>query len=253
MLIDTHCHLDELTPEELKGVLQRAKDVGVGKMVTIGAQRKEFELAQKLAEDHDEIYFTIGIHPDAEEDFNESMYNDLIEFSKHPKCIGIGETGLDYSYDNFDKEGQKESFIRHIKACQVTGLPLIIHNRGSDEDMMEIMDEYCDGSYKVVFHCFSSGIELAKWAIEKDFYLSISGIVTFKNGQNVRDAVELCPIDRLMVETDAPYLSPEPYRGKKCEPAYVRQTFRKVAQIKGLFEEGLEKQLEKNFKEFFNV
>ncbi len=251
MIIDTHCHLDELSQAELKEVLQRAKESNVGKMVTIAAERKEFETAQKLAEENENIFFAVGVHPGVEKDFNESLYDDLISFAKHPKCIGIGESGLDYSYPNIDKDAQKENFIKHIKASKETGLPLIIHNRESDGDLMAIVDEYHTGRSKVIIHCFSAGIELAKWAIEKGFYISISGIVTFPKGENVRDAVCICPLDKLMVETDAPYLAPVPHRGKKCEPAYAVDTFKKVAQLKGVDEADLENQLEENFKNCF--
>jgi TatD DNase family protein len=251
MLIDTHCHLDGLSKEELAEVIAKAKAVGVEKMVTIAAERKEFELAQKIAEENEELYFAIGIHPEALEQDLEQVYSDLISFSKHPKCIGIGESGLDYSYKDICSKSQKENFIQHIKASEETGLPLIVHNRDSDDDMMAIMDEYHTGKSKVIIHCFSAGMELANWAIAKGYYISISGIVTFKNGSNVRDAVCACPIEQLMVETDAPYLAPEPYRGKKCEPAHVRYTFQKVAQLKDVSESELEKQLEQNFKDCF--
>jgi TatD DNase family protein len=251
MIIDTHCHLDGLSKEELAEVIANAKSVGVEKMVTIAAERKEFELSQKIAEENDELYFTVGVHPEVPSDFTDELYDDLISFSKHPKCIGIGESGLDYSYKDVPAEDQKGNFIKHIKASEETGLPLVVHNRDSDADMMKIMDEYHTGKSKVIIHCFSAGIELAKWAIAKGYYISISGIVTFKNGANVRDAVCLCPIDQLLVETDAPYLAPEPYRGKKCEPAYVIETFKKVAQLKGISEEELEKKLELNFQGCF--
>lgn len=251
MIIDTHCHLDELTSDELKKVIINAKAVGVEKMITIAAERKEFEISQKIAEEHDELYFAIGIHPEALEQDLDQVYKDLISFSRHPKCVAIGESGLDYSYKDICKEAQKDNFIQHIKASEETGLPLVIHNRDSDEDMMRVMDEYHTGKSKVIIHCFSAGIELAKWAIEKGYYLSISGIVTFKNGANVRDAVCLCPIEQLLVETDSPYLAPVPYRGKKCEPAYVIETFKKVAMLKDVEESVLEKQLEDNFKNLF--
>ncbi|MCT4575121.1 MAG: TatD family hydrolase [Alphaproteobacteria bacterium] len=251
MIIDTHCHLDELTSVELKQVIDNAKAVGVEKMITIAAERSEFEISQKIAEENDSLYFAVGIHPEALEQDLEKVYNDLISFSKHPKCVAIGESGLDYSYKDICKESQKANFIKHIKASEDTGLPLVIHNRDSDEDMMRIMDKYHTGKSKVIIHCFSAGIELAKWAIEKGYYISISGIVTFKNGSNVRDAVCLCPIEQLLVETDSPYLAPVPYRGKKCEPAYVIETFKKVAMLKGVEEDALEKQLEDNFKNIF--
>lgn len=253
MIIDTHCHLDGLSPEELKEAIANAKAAGVEKMVTIAAERKEFEWAQKIAEENDELYFTIGVHPEVPNDFTDGLYDNLILFSKHPKCVGIGESGLDYSYQDIPPEDQKENFIKHIKASEETNLPLVVHNRDSDDDMMAIMDEHHTGKSKVIIHCFSAGIELAKWAISKGYYISISGIVTFKNGSNVRDAVCICPIGQLLVETDSPYLAPEPYRGKKCEPAYVVHTFKKVAELKGISEDELEKQLEKNFKDCFNV
>ena len=251
MLIDTHCHLDGLSPDELAEVITNAKAVGVGKMVTIAAERKEFELAQKIAEENAELYFTIGVHPEVPKDFTEELYNDLISFSKHPKCVGIGESGLDYSYKDVPIEDQKDNFIKHIKASEETGLPLVVHNRDSDDDMMKVLDEHHTGKSKVIIHCFSAGIELAKWAIAKGYYISISGIVTFKNGSNVRDAVCICPIEQLLVETDSPYLAPVPYRGKPCEPAYVIETFKKVAELKGISEAALEKQLEENFKSCF--
>jgi len=251
MITDTHCHIDDLTDLEIKEMLERAKTVNVQRMITIATSRAEFARAQELAENNKEIFFALGVHPGSKDDFNTNVYSDILEISKHPKCLGIGETGLDYSYRGINKGEQKNNFIEHMKICDKIKLPLIIHNRDSDEDMMKIVDENYSGNYPIIIHCFSASLEFAKWAVEREIFISISGIVTFKNGQNVRDAVEVCPIDKLLVETDSPYLAPVPYRGKKCEPTYVAETFKKVAELKGLSEEELEKQLEENVHRCF--
>lgn len=251
MLIDTHCHLDELSDEELKTTLQNAKDVGVEKFITIGAEKSEFEKVVQLAEENENIYFALGIHPYIEDDFNQNSYDLIEKYASHKKCVGIGESGLDYS-SKVSKEKQKQNFIEHIRISEKFKLPLIIHNRDSDHDLMEIMNREYHGEYKVIIHCFSGSIELAKWAIEKGFYLSFSGILTFKNGKNVQEAALICPLDKMLIETDAPYLAPEPYRGKKCEPAYVVKTFEKLAELKDISLSDLEKQLEDNFHTVFD-
>jgi TatD DNase family protein len=237
MLIDTHCHLDfpDFATDGVDALIARARASGVTRMVTISTRVKKVATYRALAEAHDEVFFTVGTHPHNAAEEPEVTADDLVALAAHPKCIGIGEAGLDYHYDKSPRPAQAASFRTHIAAARRTALPLVIHARAADEDMIAILEaEYAAGPFKAILHCFSSGAELARRGLALGFYLSFSGILTFKNSADLRAIAAAAPLDRLLVETDAPYLAPVPHRGKRNEPAFVRHTAEVLAEVKGL-------------------
>jgi len=255
MLVDSHCHLNfEQLSTQLDDVVRRAKLAGVGHMLTIGTKLREFDSVRKIAEDYDNIHCSVGIHPhEAEEEGETVTVEKLLALSDHPKVVAIGETGLDYFYEHSPREVQKHSFRVHIEAARRSGLPLIVHTRNADEDTIDILhDEYKKGPFTGVIHCFSSGWDVAEKSMEIGFYISISGIVTFKAAKELQDHVMKLPLDRLLVETDSPYLAPVPNRGKTNEPSFVAHTASKVAELKGVDPEELATITTNNFFELFN-
>jgi TatD DNase family protein len=236
MLVDSHCHLDfpDFGPE-LDAVVARAKDAGVATMLTIGTRLKAFDGVRAVAERFDNVWCSVGVHPHeaAEEPLNEASA--LIERSVHPRVVGIGEAGLDYYYEHSPRDDQVRNFRAHIAASRETGLPLIVHARDADDDLCEILaEEHARGAFPGLIHCFSSTARLAKTALDIGMYISISGIVTFKKADELRSIVANVPLERLLVETDAPYLAPMPFRGKRNEPAFVTRTAAAVAQLKSV-------------------
>lgn len=255
MLIDSHCHLDFPDfAEELDAVVDRARQAGVGRMVTICTYLTRFDRILAVAERYDDILCTVGVHPhQAAEEFAVTTVEALVERSKHPKVIGLGETGLDYFYDKSPRDQQQACFRRHIRASLETGLPLIIHTRDADADTMRIVKEEASGQpVKGLLHCFSSGRQLAEEALEFGFTLSLSGIVTFKKSEELRAIVKDVPLDRILVETDAPYLAPIPFRGKRNEPSYVAHTAACVAEVKGVSAGELARITTENFFRLFD-
>jgi TatD DNase family protein len=236
MLVDSHCHLD--FPEfdnELEAILSRAKDRGVHRLVSIGTRSSHFSKIISLAEKYEEIYCTIGIHPHESEKETLITFDDLLSYGAHPKVIGIGETGLDYFYDHSPRDIQKKSFLTHIEAARQLKLPLIIHTREADEDTVGILtDEYKKGHFTGLIHCFSATKNLAEAMLAIGFYISVSGIITFNKADHLREIISDIPIDRLLVETDSPFLAPVPQRGKRNEPSFVVHTAQKLAMIKNL-------------------
>ncbi len=255
MLVDSHCHLDfDVFDEDRRETIQRARDAGVLAMVTICTRVTKFEEIRAIAETDDNIWCSVGIHPHQVEEEPVATVEDLVSRATHPKVIAIGETGLDYYYDNSPRELQETSFRTHIAASRETGLPLIVHTRDADEDMADILeDEMGKGAFPGVLHCFSSGRRLAERAINLGFYISISGIVTFKNAQDLRDIVKDVPVERILVETDAPFLAPIPNRGKRNEPAFVTNTAAKVAELKGMDNRALSAASTENFFRLFTM
>jgi TatD DNase family protein len=233
MLIDSHCHLDfpELA-EERPAVVARAHAAGVGGMVTIGTRLDAFAGVLAIAEPEPGIWCTVGAHPHEAADHADLMPDRLIGLAAHAKVVGIGETGLDYHYDLSPRDVQQRVFRAHIAASCATGLPLVVHAREADADIARMLAE--ERPPPGVLHCFSSGRGLAEAALALGFYVSISGIVTFKNADDLRAIVRDLPLDRLLVETDSPYLAPVPYRGKRNEPAFVAATAAAVAALKGV-------------------
>ena len=236
MLIDSHCHLDfpELASDE-NGVLARARTAGVAGMLTIGTRLDRFAGVRAIAERHEHIWCSVGVHPHEAKEEGQRTPDRLVEATRHPKVVGIGETGLDFYYEHSPRAEQAESFRAHIAAARQTGLPLIVHTRDADGETGDILEEeFAKGAYGGLIHCFSSGRRVAERALALGFYVSISGIVTFKAANELRDIVRDIPLDRLLVETDAPYLAPVPKRGKTNEPAFVAHTAAKVAELKGV-------------------
>lgn len=254
MLVDSHCHLDfDVFDEDRQETIQRARDAGVATMVTICTRVTRFEEIRAIAETDENIWCSVGIHPHQAEEEPVVTIEDLVSRAAHPKVIGIGETGLDYYYDNSPRELQETSFRTHIAASRETGLPLIVHTRDADEDMADILeDEMGKGAFPGVLHCFSSGRRLAERALDIGFYISLSGIVTFKNAQDLRDIAKDVPVDRILVETDSPFLAPIPNRGKRNEPAFVADTAAKVAELKGVDKHALSMASTENFFRLFS-
>ena len=254
MLVDSHCHLD--FPEfadQLDEVVARARAAGVGTMQTICTRMTKFEQVRALAHAYDDLWCSVGVHPHNVESEGVVPAATLVEKAADPKVIGIGETGLDFFYDHSPREEQKGSFREHIAACRQTGLPLIVHTRDADDDTMAILeDEMGKGAFPGLIHCFSSSAELCRRSLAIGFSISISGIATFKSAQELRDTIADVPLDRLLVETDAPYLAPVPKRGKTNEPGFVIHTARLVAELKAVSEDGLAAATTENFFNLFS-
>ncbi|NQW50910.1 MAG: TatD family hydrolase [Rhodospirillales bacterium] len=253
MLIDSHCHLDfpQLTTDEA-GVLARARTAGVGGMLTIGTRLDQFERVRAIAERHDNVWCSVGVHPHEAKEEGQRTPDRLIESARHPKVVGIGETGLDFYYEHSPRAEQAESFRAHIAAARQTGLPLIVHTRDADAETGDMLEEeHGKGAFPGVIHCFSTGRAMAERALALGLYISISGIVTFKAAEELRTIVRDIPLDRLLVETDAPYLAPIPKRGKTNEPAFVAHTAAKVAELKGVSLAELEAATTDNFFRLF--
>lgn len=253
MLIDSHCHLNYPELADTAGVIARAKAAGVGLMQTISTQRRDFAEVKALAAAHPEIFCSIGIHPHEAEPHEDISEEELLREANHPKVIGIGETGLDYFYEHSPREAQKELFRRHIRVARMLDLPVIVHSRDADNDTIMILKEaMAEGDFRLLIHCFTSSLQLAQEVVAMGGYISASGIITFKKSQALRESFASVPLERLLVETDSPYLAPEPYRGKPCEPAYTAHTARRLAEIKGVSEEELSRATTENFFRLFS-
>lgn len=252
-LVDSHTHLD--FPDfdgEHDAILARAREAGVTRMVSICTRLDREPIVRALAEKYPGVYYAAGIHPMRAGEESLVALEDLTRLAAHPKFVGIGETGLDYHYTPESAPIQQESLRIHIEAARQTGLPLIIHARDADEDMARILtEEHRAGAYACVMHCFSSGPDLAAAALDLGFYLSASGIAAFPKSTALREIFASAPVDRILVETDAPYLAPPPYRGKRNEPAYTAHTARKVAEVWGLSFEDFARQTTENFDRLF--
>lgn len=252
-LTDSHCHLDFPQFEgEIDDLLSRAADRGIHRLVTICTKLRALPPVQHLAETQTPIFFAAGTHPMSAADEPLVTVDDLLQVAAHPKCVGIGETGLDYHYTADSKDIQQQSLRVHIEAARLTGLPLIIHARDADDDMARILtEEHAKGAYTCVMHCFSSGAALAQAALNLGFYLSMSGIAAFPKSQELRDIFAAAPADRILVETDAPYLAPPPNRGKRNEPSYVADTAIIGAQVYDMDYSDFAAQTEANFARLF--
>lgn len=252
-ITDSHCHLDFPQFEgELEALIARAESRGVHRMVTICTKLRLEAQVRKIAEDHAPVFYAAGTHPMSAADEPIASVDDLVALSRHPKFVGIGETGLDYHYTADSMAVQQESLRVHIEAARRTGLPLIIHARDADEDMARILtDEFKNGAYTCVMHCFSSGAGLARAALDLGFYLSMSGIAAFPKSTELRRIFAAAPVDRILVETDAPYLAPPPNRGKRNEPAFVADTARVGAEVFGMDYAAFAAQTEANFERLF--
>ncbi len=254
VLIDSHCHLDfpDFGPE-VEDVVARAHEAGVGLMLTISTKVSEFDRVRAVAERFPHVYCTVGIHPHEAASEPETDTATLVEMTKHPKVVGIGETGLDYFYEHSPREAQQRNFRAHVAAARETGLPLVVHTRDADDDTAGILaEEMGKGAFPGLLHCFSSGPQLAEKALEIGFYISLSGILTFKNAVELRETASKVPMDRLLVETDAPYLAPVPKRGRRNEPSFVVHTAEKLAEVKGVSTSELAEATTANFLRLFS-
>jgi TatD DNase family protein len=236
MLVDSHCHLDYFEGAEQAEVVARAVAGGVGRMVTIGTRLGEqAAMVRAISERFPEVFGTVGIHPHNAGERPAPSVDEILKEADHPRVIGIGESGLDYFYDKAPRDMQAASFRAHIGAARASGLPLVIHARDADADVAAILEEETgQGAFPFLLHCFSSGPELARTAIRLGGYVSFSGILTFPKSTENRAVAAEVPADRLLVETDSPYLAPVPLRGKRCEPAYVAHTAAKLAEVRGM-------------------
>lgn len=254
MFVDSHCHLNydglvERQGEVLAGALSR----GVSTMLNISTRESEWDAIVGTAEREDDVWASIGIHPHEADAHPEIDTAKLVARADHPKVVAIGETGLDYYYDHSDREQQKRSFRSHIAACRETGLPLIVHMRDAEEDAADILaDEMGKGDYKGVIHCFTASQDFADKALDLGFYISISGIVTFKNAKDLQETAAKLPREKLLIETDSPFLAPVPHRGKTCEPAYVADTAAFLAELRGESVEELADYTTRNFHSLFD-
>lgn len=254
MLIDSHCHLDfEALSADLDGVMARAAAAGVTGMVTISTKVDNFSTYAGIAERFENVWCSVGTHPHNADQELHIQTDDLVRLSTHPRCVAIGEAGLDYFYDNAPREAQAIGLRRHIAAARITGLPLVIHSRAADADMASILEEEAgQGAFPFVLHCFTAGIDLAQRALALGGYVSFSGIITFKNAEKIREVAKLVPADRYLVETDAPYLAPIPHRGQSNEPSFVRHTAEKLAEVRGITLEQLGAETTANFGRLFS-
>lgn len=249
MLVDHHCHLDfpELNAD-LPGVLARAKSAGVGIMVTISTRVRQFERIQAIVEAHANVFCSVGTHPHYAGEERDVTLDEIVALARHPKVVAIGEAGLDYHYDKAPREDQAAGLRRHIEAARLTDLPLVIHSREADADTAAILaDEMARGPFKAVLHCFTGGAELARRAVALGLFVSFSGVITFNKSEALRAIAAELPLDRLLVETDAPYLAPVPFRGKRNEPAHVVHTAAKLAEVRGLTPEEIAAATTENF------
>jgi len=254
VLIDSHCHLDfEDFAAERDAVIERARQAGVGLMLTISTRLDQFDRVLDVAESYPDVYCTVGIHPHEASEYVDVDAAKLIELTKHPKVVGIGETGLDYFYEHSDRESQKRCFLAHIAAARETGLPIVIHTRDADEDTAAILEaEMAKGKFKGLLHCFSSGHGLAELAVKHGMMVSFSGILTFNKARNVQDSAQALPLENLLVETDAPYLAPVPLRGKRNEPSYVVHTAAFLAKLKNVGIAEITERTTENFLRLFD-
>jgi TatD DNase family protein len=253
MLVDSHCHLDYYTEVELPEVLARAATAGVGEMVTIGTTMAQSDRLPAMIQSFPNLWCTVGVHPHHAAEAPIPAPETLADMARHPRVIGIGESGLDYFYDRSPRDVQAENFRAHIRGARLAGVPLCIHARDADDDIALILQEERDraGGFDFLLHCFSSSRRLAEAAVEMGGYVSFSGILTFPRSTELREIARDVPPDRLLVETDAPYLAPVPFRGKRNEPAWVAHTARVLAEIRGMTPEALADLTTRNFRRLF--
>ncbi|MCB4768306.1 TatD family hydrolase [Ancylobacter sp. Lp-2] len=254
MIVDSHCHLD--FPDfasELDAVVERARAAGVGRMVTIGTRVRRSGEVRAIAERFHDVFCSVGTHPHNAGEERDVTLPELLAAADHPKVVAIGEAGLDYHYDTAPRDDQMAGFRLHIAAARQTGLPLVIHAREADDDVAQVLEkEYAKGAFSFVLHCFTAGAELARRAVAIGGYVSFSGILTFKSGAPLREIAATLPAERLLVETDAPYLAPNPWRGKRNEPSYVVETARILAEARGIAPEALAELTTENFFRLFS-
>lgn len=253
MLVDSHCHLDFPDfADDLAGIVARAEASGVGRMVTISTRVKRLPDLLAIAERFPNVYCSVGTHPHQADEEDGISADELVNLAQHPKVVAFGEAGLDYFYEHGSRNAQERGFRTHIAAARETGLPLVIHTREADEDCGRILeDEMAKGAFRAVLHCYTGGRELAMKAIDLGLLISFTGILTFKKSQALRDLAAELPADRIMVETDSPYLAPGKYRGKRNEPSYVVETAKVLAETRGVTLDEIARQTTENFFRLF--
>jgi TatD DNase family protein len=254
MLFDTHVHLNaEQYNEDLQEVIERAQSEGVSTMVVVGFDRPTIEKALQLCEAYDFLYASVGWHPVDAIDMTAEDLEWLKELSSHPKVVALGEMGLDYYWDKSPKDIQKEVFRNQIRLAKEVNLPIIIHNRDATADIVQILKEEDAKEVGGIMHCYSGSVEIAMECIDMNFYISLGGPVTFKNAKKPKEVAEAVPLDSLLIETDAPYLTPHPYRGKRNEPAYVKLVAEQIAELRGMSFEEVAEATTKNAKKLFGI
>ena len=254
-IVDSHCHLN--FPQfkgKLDEIVKRALDNGIYRMLTISIKLNEINELESISKSYSEVYNSVGVHPHECKNYENLSLDNLTKHTKNTKCIGIGESGLDFYYENSPKELQTKLFRLHIEAARETNLPLIVHTRNADTETIQILkDEMKRGSFRGLIHCFSTSKELAEKAIDLGFYISLSGIITFNKSNKLRNIIKDLPLDRLLIETDAPYLAPEPFRGKCNEPSYVIHTAKILADLKNVELDTIAEKTTENFNKLFNL
>ena len=254
MLVDSHCHLEyEGLVDDQADVIRRAHDAGVDAFLNISTKRSEWEQVVGTATQRDTVYASVGIHPHHADEHLDLKREDLLDATRHPRVIGIGETGLDYFYEHSDREAQKRLFRMHISVARETGLPLIIHTRDAEDDTLDILEsEQGEGAFPALIHCFTASADFGRRVLDLGLSISLSGIVTFKNAKELQAVAQTIPQDRLLVETDSPFLAPVPHRGRTCEPGYVRDTAAFLAELRGETLEQLAGYTTDNFYRLFS-
>jgi TatD DNase family protein len=253
-IVDSHCHLDyDGIEQNLPDILARAESAGVGFMLAISSRIRKFDQVLRIAEAHENVFCTVGTHPHNAHEELDIPVSEIVRLAQHPKVAGIGEAGLDYHYDNSPRDAQMQGFKNHIEAARETGLPLVIHTREAEEDTAKLLEtEMAKGPFKALLHCFTSQQWLAEKAVELGLYVSFSGILTYKTAENLRDCAKALPADRLLVETDAPFLAPIPFRGRSNEPSFVVKTLEQLAQVRNTAVDDMARQTSDNFFHHFS-
>ena len=251
-MIDSHCHLDhEPLKSDLSNIIKRSKDVGIEKLLTISTSVESFQKIKNIINEDEIIFGTIGIHPHETENNEISIDYIVKNFEENPKIIGIGETGLDFYYNNSDKEKQIKSFKKHIEASIKTNSPLVIHSRNAEDETFEILNKYQGEKLKILMHCFTGSKNFAEKLLKLNAFFSASGIITFKNSIDLQETFKILPLEKILIETDSPYLAPVPNRGKKNEPSFLSYTAQKLADIKDISKKEITKITTKNFNNLF--
>ena len=253
MLVDSHCHLEyDGLVDRQREVIDRAREAGVGAFLNISTKQSEWDQVRATAERERDVFASVGIHPHAADDHADLARKDLFDATEHPRTVAIGETGLDYFYEHSDRETQGRLFRMHIDVARETGLPVIIHTRDAEEDTLSILTEESErGAFPALIHCFTASAEFGQAVLDLGLTISLSGIVTFKNARDLQETAKIVPDNRLLVETDSPFLAPVPNRGKVCEPAFVADTARFIADLRGVEPEELARQTTDNFFNLF--
>lgn len=252
-IIDTHSHIDMLEKDYLDAAIERANNYGVKKIILPSVDRSSFETVLDIANKYEEVYCALGIHPTEAQGVNEEDFMKIIELAQNKKVVAIGECGLDYYWDKTYIKEQKEVFLKQIEIAKTLKKPLLVHDREAHKDTYDLLTQNTNGDIPVIMHCFSGSLEFAKECIKKGFYIALGGVVTFKNAKKMQEVAKEIPLESLLLETDAPYLTPEPYRGKQNEPAYTKFIAEKIAELRGLSLEEIAEETTKNARKVFSI